>query len=346
MRSRNRLGAFLPAVLLFAACPTRTIYYPDAGTGGAAGSAGRGGGSGGLAGASGMGGAAGAPGPGGSAGTPFGGAGGEAGRTDCNATSCPNGCCSTAGACVPYASETNDACGTAGEACSPCPTGSSCAPGAGICLGCTSGTVTTEASLGMAGGGNDRFGTSVAVRNGVMIAAAPNALSGIGRLFALSGSGTSYAFVQFVAPASGAVSAYAQPIGIDRMGTALVAGGSSNGIATDWTFNRTGANWFSGFSVAPPATNISMGGVAIDAGTVVVGGLYAAYVYSTSGGGPQTLTPSDFTPGSTSGYFGAPSAISGDSLLIGGEPEDGAGNFGHFGYVFVRSGSTWVDKRS
>lgn len=331
MRSRYFLGRLLPAVVLFAACPTRTIYYPDGGMGGSAGQAG---GAGGMAGASGA---------GGGGGVPIGGAGGQAGTVGCNATSCPNGCCSDIGACVPYANETNDVCGTSGATCAPCATGSSCAVGAGICLGCTSGTVTTEASIGMAGGGSDRFGTSVAVRNGVMVVAAPKAIGGTGRAFAFSGSGTSYSFLQFVAPTGADPATYAQPLGMDRQGAAVVVGGVANGVATDWTFTRTGANWFAGTAVMPPEVNDSMNGVAIDAGTFVVGGLYGAYAYAGTGG-PQTLAPSDYSPSSAAGFFGTPVAMSGDTMLIAGEPYDSAGSLGHFAYVFVKSAATWVQQ--
>ena len=46
----------------------------------------------------------------------------EHGTVVCDATSCPNGCCSGS-TCVPYASEWNSSCGTGGAACAACASG-------------------------------------------------------------------------------------------------------------------------------------------------------------------------------------------------------------------------------
>jgi hypothetical protein len=69
------------------------------------------------------------------AGTAGGGASGEPGRaqadagpsnaTECNADSCPNGCCEGT-TCVEFSMQSGTQCGAAGTACQSCPTGQSC----------------------------------------------------------------------------------------------------------------------------------------------------------------------------------------------------------------------------
>jgi hypothetical protein len=199
----------------------------------------------------------------------------------------------------------------------------------------------TEASIGFPGSGGDAFGQAVALRNGGMLVGAPNAAGGVGRVYAFSGSGASYSYLEFIAPNSGTVSSYAQGVGLDRTGANAFVAGTVNGMPTEWLFTRTGANWFGGSSVSPPE---SATGAAIDSGALAVGGSFNAYVYDISGGGQQTLTPSDFSPNSTNGYFGPPVAISGNTLLVTGEPLDAGLQFGHFAYIFTKSGSSWVQQ--
>lgn len=337
MSSHARPWPLLLATLLLTACPTRTVYY-DAGAGGGGGAAGQAGGGAGAP----VGGNPGMPGAAGSAGiVSVGGAGGHATNTACDATSCPTGCCTAAGACVLYASESNTTCGSSGAACSACPTGTSCNTAGGICQGCGTAVAITEANIGFPGGGGDAFGQAVALRNGGMLVGAPNAAGGVGRVYAFSGSGSSYSYLEFVAPNSGTVSTYARGLGLDRMGTNAFVAGTVSGMPTNWLFARTGANWFVGSSLSPPE---SASGAAIDLGNLVVGGSFAAYVYDTGGGGQQTLTPSDFVPSNTNGYFGPPVAISGNTILVTAEPFDAGLQFGHFAYIFGKSGSSWVQQ--
>lgn len=174
-----------------------------------------------------------------------------------------------------------------------------------------------------------------------MLVTAPNVAGGFGRVYSFSGTASSYSYLQFVAPNSGAVSTYARGVGLDQTGGAALVAGSVGATATDWMFTRTGANWFSGPSLSLPA---NAAGGAIDAGLVVVGGSFSAFVYATTGGSPQTLMPSDFVPSDANGFFGPPVAISGNTILVTGEPIDSGGNLGHFGYVFVKFGSSWVQQ--
>jgi hypothetical protein len=72
-------------------------------------------------------------------------AGQGAEAASCDAASCPNGCCSGA-RCVPYASETNAACGAAGAVCAACPSGETCSTTAGTCSNVSSCTWTAGPS--------------------------------------------------------------------------------------------------------------------------------------------------------------------------------------------------------
>jgi hypothetical protein len=172
----------------------------------------------------------------------------------------------------------------------------------------------------------------------MMLVGAPNAAGGFGRVYSFSGSGSSYAYLQFIAPNTGSLSAIVQGLALDSTGANAVVGGAISGTATEWLFTRTVASWFAGASIAPPETPT---GRALDSGTLVIGGFRAAYVYGASGEGPVTLLPSDFKPSDTTGFFTAPVAVSGDTILVAGEPLDSSGGVAHFGYIFVKSGSSW-----
>ena len=63
----------------------------------------------------------------------------------CNATSCPNGCCTSTGTCQPYSGQSSTSCGTAGAMCAGCGGGQACASGVcscggGACAGCCNGS--------------------------------------------------------------------------------------------------------------------------------------------------------------------------------------------------------------
>jgi hypothetical protein len=72
----------------------------------------------------------------------------------CDAASCPNGCCTAAGACEAYASESNTSCGAAGASCAACASGQECNKSNGQCVcdgtscptGCCNGTTCTPYS--------------------------------------------------------------------------------------------------------------------------------------------------------------------------------------------------------
>ncbi|MFM9105261.1 MAG: hypothetical protein ACKOWF_01015, partial [Chloroflexota bacterium] len=62
----------------------------------------------------------------------------------CDSSTCPNGCCTTAGACVPYVDQGVDRCGTGGATCGTCATNQSCNNGICVdtCGSCTTGFYT------------------------------------------------------------------------------------------------------------------------------------------------------------------------------------------------------------
>jgi len=271
----------------------------------------------------------------------------------CNAASCPNGCCN-GNTCVPYASETNALCGTGGAACAACASGISCNTTGGICLGCTGPAVLSYDSIpgAPAGNGNDQFGDNLTVRGGTLLVAATGNASGVGTVYAYSGSGSSYTFGQTIngGTVSGSTT-FGLKVALDSTGTMAVIDSFSQGVGFTYSevLTKSGANWFPGVSITLPSNDPFASEVAADNGTVVIGGSYGAYVYATSGGTPQTLEPSDFVPmnGLTSavgGYFGYSVKLSGSTLLVLGEPIDASGLLGHFGYVFVKSGSTWTQQ--
>jgi hypothetical protein len=70
----------------------------------------------------------------------------------CDLATCPNGCCNAAGACVPFASETSNSCGTNGAACSACALGTGCGT-TGVCAKANIAFVSSTAYANAAFGG-------------------------------------------------------------------------------------------------------------------------------------------------------------------------------------------------
>lgn len=271
-----------------------------------------------------------------------------AGACVCNAASCPNGCCNGS-ACVLFASQSNTQCGNGGAACAACAAGVSCNLTGGVCLGCGAPVTITEATASIfSTGTQDQFGSGLAVANGTLLISAPNLApnsNNVGALFAFRGAGTAWTFAQSMVP-SGGTTAYAQYLSLSSDGLTAAAAGAPNSVVTNFLFTKTGVNWFPlGNPIVPPVDSTSFPfPIAVDGTTLVSGGLFAAYVYSTAGGAPQVLTPSDFAPNSTNGFFGFGVAMGGGTILVLGEPYDSQQQLGHFGYVFVRSGASWVQQ--
>jgi hypothetical protein len=270
-----------------------------------------------------------------------------AGACQCNLTSCPMGCCN-GDSCEAYASQSNGSCGNGGATCAACQTGIACNTDGGLCLGCSGPTQISE-TFGAAAG--DSFGASVAVSGSLALVGAPSAGSGVGTAYAFTGSGSTWTLQSQLYPGAG-VKAYGTALalsGTTAAVTGFAAGADAQGPPAVYVFGQIGTGWFQQTTIIPSAdASIYQGALAMDGSTLVVGGSTSAAVYTESGatwGLQANLTPSDFTPSSGSGsYFGSAVAISGDTVVVAGEPSDSAGQLAHWLYVFVRSGSTWTQQ--
>jgi hypothetical protein len=171
-----------------------------------------------------------------------------------------------------------------------------------------------------------------------MMVTAPSANAGNGRLYAFAVSGSSYMTPTFLWPSDPNVTTFGSGVALDRTGSTAV--GRGTGGLGYYSFTRTGPNWFGGAGVSISDT----GQMGVDNGTLAVGGLFGGNAALISSGADQILKPSDYTPSPDNGYFGNPVAISGNTLLVAGEPVDSSGQNGHYGYIFVKSGSSWVQQ--
>ena len=127
--------------------------------------------------------------------------------------------------------------------------------------------------------------------------------------------------------------------GLSSSGTTAVVGGSPPAGATDWVFTLTGQSWFQSRGQSD-CSQVGAAPLSMVRPSSWVGSLPLTCTRPWASS-QQTLTPSDFVPSNAVGYFGSGVAISGNTILVLGEPFDGSGQLGHFGYVFTRSGSTW-----
>jgi hypothetical protein len=130
--------------------------------------------------------------------------------------------------------------------------------------------------------------------------------------------------------------------------------GSNSGSA--YVFIRSGSSWVQQARLTAPgwAENDFFGySVAVSGDTAVIGALYdddrgpnsgAAYVFIRSGGSwvrQAKLTASD---GAANDFLGLSVAVSGDTAVIGADGDDDNGSDSGSAYVFIRSGSTWVQQ--
>ena len=265
-----------------------------------------------------------------------------AGQCVCDSTSCASGCCSNSTTCELYASQSNGSCGTGGATCGSCGSGISCNTSGGLCLGCGAGVSLASS------GTSDQFGTSVAISGGTLLVGSPTAANTVGgAAFWYTGSGTTWTAQGALTPSLSAAGAgFGSWVAIS--GTTAAVGGSPNGTPAIAIFTQNGSAWIQATTLMPANTG-GLGPVfALDGNTLVVGGWTGATVYTGSGAtwtqqGP-VLQPSDYTPDS-SDPFGTKVAISGNEILVGGSPSaSGSGAFFLFGYVFVRSGTTWTQQ--
>jgi hypothetical protein len=172
-----------------------------------------------------------------------------------------------------------------------------------------------------------------------MLVGSPYANQPNGRLYAFSGSAASYSYLQYITPSDSNVTNFGLGVALDRSGSTAFGRGSSSNFAY-CSFTKTGPNWFAG----PEIMTSDSGGFGVDSGVLAVGGQYAETMFAISSSSSQVLKPADFTPSPSNGTFGTPLAISGNTVLIAGSPLDSQGLNGHYGYVFLNSGSTWVQQ--
>lgn len=173
-----------------------------------------------------------------------------------------------------------------------------------------------------------------------MLVTSPNANQPYGRIYALSGSGSSYSFVQYIAPSDPYVTNFGLGVALDRTGSTAVGEGAGSAQWAYCAFTKTGPNWF----VAPEILTDGGGPFALDNGTLAIGGAYGEEMLEISSSASQVLKPNDFTPTPSTGTFSTALALSGKTALIAGQPLDSQGSSGHYGYVFVNSGSNWVQQ--
>ena len=126
--------------------------------------------------------------------------------------------------------------------------------------------------------------------------------------------------------------------------------GASAGAA--YVFMRSGDRWVEDakLTASDGVASDSFGGsVAVTGETVAVGATQdgsrpgAVYVFVRSGGvwvEQAKLTASDGEPGDT---FGISLALTGDTLVVGDQVNDGNGQFSGAAYVFSRSGGVWTE---
>lgn len=204
----------------------------------------------------------------------------------------------------------------------------------------------TEASLGISGGSQDGFASQLALSGDTLLATAPRYFDGA--VIVATRSGSTWSSSQFLTPSGGGGKNYAGAVAMSG-GNAVVSGLPNGSNVTNWTFTRTGINWFAQGSGIMPASAHDTGlvlprSLAMDGTTYVTGGWYGASVYSTTGGQPVNLLPSDFTPAPGDGVFGPQVAISGTTALVAGGLYDTQAQLAHWAYVFVKSGATWTQQ--
>ncbi len=119
-----------------------------------------------------------------------------------------------------------------------------------------------------------------------------------------------------------------------------VSGERAITVAPNLAFPREfdGATWIAKSALVPPQLGSFGCSVAMDSVVAVLSGVNnRVYVYRDGVNGwalEQTLVPSDGQPGDA---FGSSVSVSGDTILIGANGDDGRGS----AYVFTRVGSIW-----
>ena len=224
---------------------------------------------------------------------------------------------------------------------------------------------TQQAKLTAAdGGGNENFGTSVAVAGDTALVGAIFASdagsSAFGAAYAFVRSGTTWAPQGKLVPPDG--------VADDQFGTSVAlsgdtavigavhhsAGGDRSGAA--YVFVRSGASWVlqAQLTAADGTDNDQLGmSVALSGDTAVIGAVNAAggtaqagaaYVFVRNGTTWTQQAKLIADDGAALDHFGTSVALSGDTALVGASGSDAVDHDAGAAYVFVRSGATWTQQ--
>ena len=192
------------------------------------------------------------------------------------------------------------------------------------------------------------FGADVAIDGATAIVGAPSPLSspdnGVAYIFSRTGTNWNIQ-ARLVATDSGAVNNFGSRVALsgDR---AAVAAENGSGV---YVFSRTNRRWSQDQELVGLAAD--EGDIALDGTTLVIGDAEnsltgTANVYVESGGTwslQQALVPNDAGSYGVQ-QFGYSAAIEGDRIVIGSPFGPGTEDISGTAYVFLRTGTTWVEE--
>jgi FG-GAP repeat protein len=201
------------------------------------------------------------------------------------------------------------------------------------------------------------FGSSLAISGDTVVVGSPyddDAGPGSGSVYVFVRNGTSWSQQQKLAPSDARDSLlFGDAVAIS--GDTIVVGSPGVSFGAAYVFVRSGTSWSQQQKLtadpARPAFGLS---VAIAGDTLVVGFPFddtagtaagSAYVFVRSGfvwSQQQKLTAQD---GAASDVFGNAVAVSGETVMVGAQNDDDAGDFSGSAYVFTRSGTVWSQQQ-
>jgi len=219
-----------------------------------------------------------------------------------------------------------------------------------------SGTTWTQQAKLLASDGEafDYFGNSVSLSGDTALIGAHGEDSYTGTAYVFTRSGANWTQqAKLVASDSASDKWFGFSVALSE-DTALIGSQGDNGYTgTAYVFTRSGSQWTQQAKLlASDGEPMSWFGyaVALDSDTALIGAHYvndyqgAAYVFTRTGttwSEQQKLVASD---GVSWDYFGWSVSISGDTALVGAIFDDDSGTDSGSGYVFVRTGTTWMQE--
>jgi hypothetical protein len=225
------------------------------------------------------------------------------------------------------------------------------------------GSWTLQQTLGTPAVPDDAFGWSVAISGDTLLVGAPYAGSNAGAAYVFVRSGTTWTEQQKLLASDGAPG--------DQFGSGVSIAGDTVVVGATWddvpgapdggsayVFVRSGVAWSQQQKLVAPDGGLAehFGTVSLSGDTAAVGASHdnlggepgvhngSTYVFVRSGTTwslQQKLTASDAT---NADYFGSSVSVAGDVLVVGAPLDDtAAGTDAGSAYVFVRSGSAWLE---